>query len=290
MWPGHRSARAFRRAAFVPRVKTAIVTGASSGVGLETARGLVAQGYRVVLAVRDVAKGEAVAREIGGAEVMRLDLADLDSVRAFAAAFLARHERLHVLVNNAGIHTAQRTTTPQGHETTFATNHLGHFLLTRLLLDRMKASAPARIVNVASEAHRFGTMDFDDLMGERRWSGILAYNRSKLANVMFTYALARRLEGTRVTANAVHPGSVRTRWARREDSGAFRFVVALASPFLLSPEKGARTSLRVATDPALESVSGRYFVREKPATSSVLSRDVDAQERLWRDSERLVGL
>lgn len=272
------------------RVKTAIVTGASSGVGLETARGLVARGYHVVLAVRDESRGAAAAREIGGGEVMRLDLADLDSVRAFAAAFLARHERLDVLVNNAGIHTAHRTTTPQGHETTFATNHLGHFVLARLLLDRLKASAPARVVTVASEAHRFGTMDFDDLMGERRWSGLLAYARSKLANVMFSHALARRLEGTGVTSNAVHPGSVRTQWARREESGAFRFIVALASPFLLSPEKGARTSLRVATDPALERVSGEYFVREKAAKSSALSRDVDAQERLWRESERLTGL
>jgi NAD(P)-dependent dehydrogenase (short-subunit alcohol dehydrogenase family) len=270
-------------------VKTAIVTGASRGVGLETARGLLAAGHYVVLAVRDAARGEAAVKEIGGGEVMRLDVADLESVRAFGDAFLGRHGRLDVLVNNAGIHTAQRGLTPQGIERTFATNHLGHFLLACLLIERLKASAPARIVNVASEAHRGGRLDLDDLMGERRWSGIRAYTQSKLANIMFTYALARRLAATGVTVNAVHPGSVRTGWARGSESGLFRHVVALASPFLLSPARGARMPLRVATDPALAEVSGRYFVRGRERASSATSRDVAAQERLWRVSEGLTG-
>lgn len=283
--------------------RVCLVTGANSGVGLETARGLARAGATVVLAVRDLAKGEAAAADVlrtapnARIEVMRLDLTDLDSVRAFAREFLARRDRLHVLVNNAGIHTEERSLTPQGFESTFATNHLGHFLLTRLLLDALKRAAPSRIVNVASEAHRGGRMHWDDLMLGRSGGpeggvifGWKAYAQSKLANILFTKALARRLEGTGVTANAVHPGSVRTGWARGGDSGLLRHVVALASPFLISPEKGARTSLHAATAPELASVSGRYFVREREAKPTRRARDVEAQERLWRESERLAGL
>ena len=269
--------------------RRAIVTGANSGVGLETARGLLERGFQVVLAVRDDLKGEEAAREIGGGEVMRLDLADLESVRSFADEYRARHDRLDVLVNNAGIHTAERALSPDGYEMTFATNHLGHFLLTELLLDLLKKSAPSRIVNVASDAHRLtGGLDFDDLHGTRSWSGIAQYNRSKLANVMFTHALARRLEGTGVSVFAVHPGTVRTRWARGRESGVFRLGVALASPFLLSPAKGARTSIYAATSPELDGKSGLYLFRQRAVTSSAASRDVAAQERLWRASEEMV--
>lgn len=272
------------RLAHVERI--AIVTGANSGVGLETARGLRERGYHVVLAVRSLERGGSAAREIGGGEVMRLDVADLESVRAFAKAFLASHDRLDVLVNNAGIHTAKLRRSPQGVESTFATNHLGHFLLTHLLLDVLKRSAPSRVVNVASEAHRFARgLDLD---GAR--AGMAAYASSKLANVMFTYALARRLDGTGVSVYAVHPGSVRTGWARGAESGLFRFAAALASPFLLSPRKGARTSVYAATSPELDGRSGLYLVRSRSARSSALSRDVDAQERLWRASEDLAGL
>ncbi|HET6403916.1 MAG TPA: SDR family oxidoreductase [Candidatus Thermoplasmatota archaeon] len=280
--------------------RVAIVTGANSGVGLETARGLAQRGFHVVLAVRDLAKGEVAARDIDGhpsppqqvaCEPMRLDLADLGSVRAFANAFLARHERLDVLVNNAGIHTAQRALSAQGHELTFATNHLGHFLLTHLLLDILKRSAPARIVNVASEAHWFARrVEPGGPAGGGLWDGVTAYNQSKLANVMFTYALARRLEGTGVSAFAVHPGAVRTGWGRGRDSGVFRFATKLATPFLVSPERGARTSVHAATSPELEGRSGLYLVRSRPSRSSGPSRDVEAQERLWRASEELVGL
>lgn len=283
--------------------RVCLVTGANSGVGLETARGLAQAGATVVLAVRDLGRGEAaradIARTAPGArlEVLRLDVADLDSVRASAAEFLARHDRLHVLVNNAGIHTEERRSTPQGYESTFATNHLGHFLLTHLLLDALQRGAPSRVVNVASEAHRFGRIHFDDLMlanaGRPEGGAIFgakAYNQSKLANILFTAALARRLDGTGVTANAVHPGSVRTGWARGRDSGLLRLVVGVAKPFLIAPEKGARTSLYAATAPGLEATTGRYFVRCREATPSRAARDVDAQERLWRESERLVGL
>lgn len=274
----------------------AIVTGANHGVGLETARGLARHGARVVLAVRNAEKGEAAARDVVASvpgarvEAMLVDVSDLESVRRFVAEYQARHDRLDVLVNNAGIHTAKRALSAQGHELTLATNHLGHFLLTNLLLDLLKRSAPSRVVNVASEAHAFGRIRFDDLMGERSWSGFGAYAQSKLANVMFTYALARRLEGTGVVAHAVHPGSVRTGWARGRESGLFRHVVALASPFLLTPEQGARAPLHAALSPEAARVNGRYYVRRREAQSIRASHDVAAQERLWRESARLVGL
>ncbi|HEX2022102.1 MAG TPA: SDR family oxidoreductase, partial [Candidatus Thermoplasmatota archaeon] len=243
----------------------AVVTGANSGIGLEVARGLARRGLLVVMGVRDVAKGEAaragVLRDVPDAaiEVERLDLFDYASVRRFARAVQERHPAIRVLVDNAGLHTARRETNAQGHERTFATNHLGHFLLTHELLPALRAAGGARVVVVASEAHRFGRIRFHDLMRARRWSGIFAYNQSKLANVMFAFALARRLEGTGATANAVHPGSVRTGWARGRDSGFFRYAAFVAGPFLIGPERGARTPLRVATDPALAGVTGRYF-------------------------------
>lgn len=276
-------------------LKTAVVTGANSGVGLETARGLALRGYHVVLAVRSEEKGRAAAEDIGptpgATEVMHLDVADLESVRAFAREVQALHVGIDLLVNNAGIHTARRERSPQGHEMTFATNHLGHFLLTHELLPALRLSPAARIVNVASEAHRYGRIDLDDLMFDRkRWSGILAYTQSKLANVMFTYALARRLQASSVVTNAVHPGSVRSGWARGAESGLFRFVAAASSPFLISPEKGARTSLRLSTDPALARVSGKYFLREQVAQTSRVSRDVATQEALWRRSAELAGV
>ena len=268
-----------------------VVTGATSGIGLVTARELAAMGARVTLAVRDVEKGRAVAAGMKGqAEVLRLDLADLADVRRFARDYRASHDRLHVLVNNAGIHTSRRVVTRDGHELTFQTNHLGHFLLTLELLDLLKASAPARVVNVASDAHLFGRLDFKDLMGERPWSGWKAYAQSKLANVEFTYELARRLHGTGVTANAVAPGSVRTRWARGEESGLFRFGVALASPFLLSPESGARTSVWAASAPELEHVTGQYLKRSRVSKSARWSYREEDWRRLWDVSEALVGL
>lgn len=261
----------------------AIVTGASSGIGLEIARGLLAADRRVILAVRDPERGVAAARAIGGGDVMRLDVADQESVRAFAKEVIALSSPIDILVNNAGIHTARADRSPQGFELTMATNHLGHFLLTNLLSG---AFAPgARIVNVASEAHR----------GARRVeldppSGLGAYAQSKLANVMFTYALARRLEARGVAALAVHPGSVRSGWARGEASGHFRFVTAIASPFLISTARGARTPLYAATSPDLEGRTGLYLVRRRPTASSTASRDVEAQERLWAESAKAVGL
>jgi NAD(P)-dependent dehydrogenase (short-subunit alcohol dehydrogenase family) len=276
--------------------KTVLVTGANAGIGRETARGLARLGAHVVLASRSLERGEAarkdVARDVPGdrLEVMRLDLALLADVRRFARDFRSRHARLDVLVNNAGIHTAHRQVTSEGFESTFVTNHLGHFLLTHELLPLLKAAAPARVVNVASEAHRGGRIRFGDLQMERRWSGVAAYCQSKLANVMFTAELARRLDGTGVTANAVHPGSVRSNWARGPESGFLRTVVGLATPFLLTVEKGAENPIFAASSPDLDGVSGKYLVRKRERAPSRRAQDVEAQKRLWDESARLAGL
>lgn len=271
--------------------RTALVTGATGGIGRETARLLAGRGARVILAVRDVEAGEALAKELGGrATAMRLDLARLADVRRFAQEYKARGLPLHILINNAGLHTAKREMTEDGNEVTLQVNHLGHFLLTRELEDALRASAPARVVNVASEAHRGGRLDFDDLHGERWWSGLRAYTQSKLANIEFTYELARRLDGTGVTANAVHPGSVRTGWARGAESGFFRLAVKISSPFLISPERAAEGVVRVAADPDLETVTGRYFAKGVEKRSAPWSYREADQRRLWEVSERLVGL
>jgi NAD(P)-dependent dehydrogenase (short-subunit alcohol dehydrogenase family) len=276
--------------------KTVLVTGANAGIGRETARGLARMGAHVVMASRSLERGEAARKDIARdvplerLEVMRLDLALLADVRRFARDFRSRHARLDVLVNNAGIHTAHRQVTSEGFESTFVTNHLGHFVLTHELLPLLKASAPARVVNVASEAHRLGRMHFDDLQLARRWSGVAAYTQSKLANILFTYDLARRLEGTGVTANAVHPGSVRSNWARGPESGVLRTVVALATPFLVSVEKGAENSIFAASSPDLDGVSGRYLVRKRERAPSHHARNVESQKRLWDESARLAGI
>ena len=275
--------------------RVCIVTGASSGIGKETTRGLARLGATVILAVRNVSRGEAVAREIaqgtGNRElsVEAVDLARLASVRGFVADFTARHANLHVLVNNAGIYTARRVLTEDGVESTFASNHLGHFLLTNLLLDALRAGAPSRIVNVSSEAHQMGKIRFDDLTLERNWSGMAAYCQSKLANVLFTAELAQRLAGQGVIANAVHPGAVRTNWGRH-GAGAMGVGVRLAAPFLISAAKGADTVVWLASAAEADSVSGKYFYKRKPMEPNPLAGDPEVARRLWAVSERLVGL
>jgi len=273
--------------------RVCIVTGASSGIGKETAAGLTRLGATVVLACRNPRKGEAVRQEIltqtGDGEVERaaLDLASLRSVRAFAADAIARHPRTHVLVNNAGIFSRSRRVTEDGLESQFQVNYLGPFLLTHLLLPALEAGAPSRIVNVSSAAHTGGRIDFADLQGEREYSGFRAYNQSKLAQVLFTRELARRLEGTRVTANALHPGVIRTNLGRGEFPRAFDLLVR---PFMKSPMKGARTPIFVASSPALDGVSGRYFAKMREVASSPASQDAAAARRLWDLSLRMAGL
>jgi NAD(P)-dependent dehydrogenase (short-subunit alcohol dehydrogenase family) len=278
-----------------------LVTGANSGIGKETAVGLARRGARVVMTARDPLRGEAALEEVrrragsDAVDLLMLDLASLAGVRDAAAEFLARYERLDVLVNNAGLILGRRQVTVDGFEMTFAVNHLGPLLLTSLLLDRLRASAPARIVNVTSAVHRsVRRLDPDDLVGlvpARRYRPMEAYARSKLANIWFTVELARRLEGTGVTANAVHPGSVRSGFGRDGDLGPLMAAgMRLAAPFMKSAARGARGPIHLASAPELEGVTGRYFNGTRPRTPSRLAQDPDAARRLWELSERLCGL
>jgi len=278
------------------RDRTCLVTGATSGIGQATAIGLARKGARLILVARDPHRGEAAVAAVKAAsgnpsvELVRADLASLDSVRTLAAGIRERAPSLHVLVNNAGVVNLTRETTPDGFETTFAVNHLAHFLLTRLLLDRLVSSAPARIVNVASEAHRFGSIDLADLQTEKkRYSWMRVYGASKLANVLFTYELARRLEQTGVTANCLHPGAVATRLGMN-NGRIGRIVIPLLRPFFLSPEQGAETSIFLAASEQVEGVTGEYFVKCAPKASSRASRDARLARELWEASTRLVGL
>lgn len=279
--------------------KICLVTGANTGIGLETARALAQQGARVFMTSRNAQKGHAAIEDVrrtvpaADVELLDLDLSSLDSVRAAAEAFLAQSERLDVLVNNAGLILDERRTTAEGFEATFGINHLGHFLLTQLLLDALQSAAPSRVVNVSSEAHRMSPgLNFSDLMTERRrYRGMAVYSDSKLANVLFSRELARRLEGTGVTAYAVHPGAVGTRFASDGDvKGWFATLVKIGRPFLLTPAQGARTSVHCATCAGIESHSGAYFARSRPRRTNAAGRDMAAAWQLWEVSERLVGL
>jgi retinol dehydrogenase 14 len=275
--------------------KTVVVTGATGGIGRATATGLAALGARVAITGRDVRRVEAVAAEIRKAtgnpavDAFGADLSSQAEVRRLAGELLDRYPRLDVLVNNVGGFWATRHVTADGLEHTFAVNHLAGFLLTNLLLDRLKASAPARVVTVSSGAQSLGSIHFDDLQGERAYSGETAYNQSKLADLMFTYELARRLERTGVTATALHPGVVSTGFGAEDPSRIFRFLVPLLRPFMKSPQQGAATSIYLASSPDVEGVTGTYFVRGKATTSSKASYDVDAAARLWNVSADLVG-
>ncbi|WP_437521848.1 SDR family oxidoreductase [Sorangium sp. So ce726] len=272
--------------------KVCIVTGGNTGIGKETARGLAQRGAKVVLACRDTGRGEAarddIARSTGrkDVEVIALDLGSKASIRAFGERFRAAHERLDVLVNNAGVWQSSRGTTGDGIEATFGVNHVGTWLLTQDLLPLLKKSAPSRIVVLSSKLHYRGRMDWEDLQFERRKYGTTAaYTQSKLANVLFTKALARRLEGTGVTVNAVHPGVVGTDLMRDYP----KLLVKLFNLFLLTPEQGAECSLHVATAPELAGVTGEYFEKSriKPAAEAAL--DEVAQERLWALTEALAA-
>lgn len=277
--------------------KTVLITGGNSGIGRETAVALAQAGATVAFTSRDPQKGEQAAadiRERSGADValLLLDLASFPSIRALAAAFLERYDRLDVLVNNAGLILTERTETEEGFETTFGISHIGHFLLTQLLVDRVKASAPARIINVTSRAHRFARdgLDFDDLQLTEGYGGMKAYARAKLANIYFTRELARRLEGTGVTVNSVHPGGVATGFARDGDvKPPFSWLWAMAGPFLRSPAKGAETSIYLASSPDVEGVTGKYFLDCKEAQPTAVAQDDEAARALWDISETLVA-
>jgi len=272
--------------------KVVIVTGASAGIGRATAAGLAALGARVVMPCRDAPKCEASVARIGAAvpgaslEMMRLDLASMADVRRFASDYARTHARLDVLINNAAVVKRRREVTVDGFEETFAVNVLAPFLLTNLLLPMLKASSPSRIVFLTSGLHKRAHMDLGDLQVERGWSSYRAYDRSKLAVILLTVAMARRLGGTGVTANVAHPGLIDTDLGR-EMSWAQRTVKRWISK---PAEAGARTSVFLASSPEVAGVSGRYFVDSREAEPSEEARDAELAERLWRACEGLAGL
>ena len=272
-----------------------LVTGANAGIGKATAFGLANIGATVVMVCRSRDLGEAALAEIkqkssnDSISLLVADLASQASIRKLAEDFKGQHPALHVLINNAGIIPRKRLVTEDGFETQFAVNHIAPFLLTNLLLDVLKSSAPARIVTVASDMHRGATIDFDDLQSERSYSPTQVYSRTKLANVLFTCELAKRLQGTKVTANCLHPGVVATNLLA-DAMGIPRPLKSTTRLMGTSPEKGAKTSIYLAVSPAVEGVSGKYFVRQKAVESSEASYDENLASRLWRVSAELTGL
>ena len=276
--------------------KSVLVTGGTGGIGMATAAALAALGARVGITGRDQARAAAAAAGIRAAtgnpavDVFTADMSVQAEVRRLAAQVADTYPRLDVLVNNVGGFWAHRHVTADGLERTFALNHLASFLLTNLLLDRLTASAPARIITVSSGAQARGRIDVDDLQGERNYSGQRAYSQSKLANVMFTYELARRLEGTGVTATVLHPGVVRTSFGAEDQAAHFAFVIRVARPFMKTPAQGAVTPVYLASSPQVEGVTGQYFANRKPKTSAYADRDTAAAARLWQASSDLVGL
>ena len=276
--------------------KTVLVTGGTGGIGRATAEGLARLGARVGIVGRDRTRAEHAADEIRaktGAAQVDVFVADMSSqaeVRRLAEEVLSTYPRLDVLVNNVGGYWAHRHTTVDGLEHTFALNHLAPFLLTHELRDLLVASAPARVVTVSSGAQAMGRIDLDDLQGERAYNGQRAYSQSKLANVLFTYELARRLEGTGVTATVLHPGVVRTAFGR-EDAGRFmRLMIPVVTPFMKRPEQGAATPIYLASSPEVAGVTGAYFANRRPKQSSKSSHDLDLARRLWQVSAALVGV
>ncbi|MBW2401294.1 MAG: SDR family oxidoreductase [Deltaproteobacteria bacterium] len=263
-------------------------------MGLATATGLARLGAHVILVSRDKLRGQASREQVreqsgsGRVDLLMADLQSPDEIEALALQVLDRYPALHVLVNNAGVVNLKREVTAAGLERTFAVNHLAYFQLTNLLLDRLRSSAPARIVNVSSHGHKFGSIDLDDLQTERKkYAWMRVYGASKLANILFTYELSRRLEGSGVTANCLHPGAVGTSLGKN-NGRLGRIVLPLLKPFFLSPEQGAQTSIYLASSPEVEGTSGRYYVKCRAVPSSPESHDEALARGLWDASERLV--
>jgi NAD(P)-dependent dehydrogenase (short-subunit alcohol dehydrogenase family) len=277
--------------------RVCLVTGATSGIGKATALGLARQGAHVVIVARTGAKGEATRQEIQAAsgnpaiDLLLADLSEQASVRQLAATIQERYESLHVLINNAGVFLTKRHLTVDGVEMTLAVNHLAPFLLNHLLLDRLKASAPARIINVCSSAHTSGRIDIQNLQLTRGYNAWRAYGQSKLAMILCSYKHARQLEGTGVTLNCLHPGFVSTNIGMSNVGPRVQAVAqAILSRLGNSPEKGAQTSLYLAMSPEIEQITGKYFVQLAPQQSSSLSYDEALQQRVWEESARLVNL
>ena len=275
--------------------KTVLITGANGGIGKMTACNLAKMGAQVVMVARSQERGEAALGNVkaaSGSDDVHLLLADLSSqtaVRQLAATFKANYDRLDVLINNAGAIFLKRKLSADGIEMTFALNHISYFLLTNLLLDMLKASSPARIINVSSVAHEMNPLNFDDLQSEKAYRGFQAYGKSKLANLLFTYELDRRLKGSGITVNALHPGFVGTNFAKN-NGRLVRLAMFFINKFALPPEKGAETPVYLAAAPEVAAVSGQYFYQKKTKRSSSASYDEAAAQRLWQISEQMTGL
>jgi len=278
--------------------KICLVTGASSGIGKATALGLANMGANVVMVCRDAKKGETALSEIkqkssnNSVGLLIADLSSQEAIRRLATEYESKYQRLHMLINNAGVYYTKHHVTVDGLEAMFAVNYLARFLLTNLLLDIIKRSAPARIINVAGAYHAKGKINFDDLQGEKDFDGQRANHQSKLADVLFTYELAHRLEGTEVTVNCLHPGMVATDLIDkdRDFPRFFKYLYKLSRLLMKSPAKGAETSIYLASSPEVKDISGRYFANKKIAPSSPESRDVQLAKRLWEVSEKLARL
>ncbi|WP_433583226.1 SDR family oxidoreductase [Paenibacillus amylolyticus] len=278
--------------------QTAIVTGANSGMGLATTIELARQGYRVIMACRSEKRGQEALQEAvrqsgsSAIELMLCDLGSLESIRQFACTFRERHDRLDVLVNNAGVVMVKRKETSDGFEQSIGINHLGHFLLTLLLIEPLKAATQGRVVNVSSGAYKAGKIHFEDPHLHKSYNPIKSYAQSKLANVLFTRALARKLSGTSVTVNCLHPGAVGTSIGVDRNTGFGTRIMAFVGklPFFLSPEEGARTAVYLATSPEVVGITGRYFYQQKEQQLKAHAVDDASAERFWTWSEEQVGL
>ncbi len=274
--------------------KTILITGATSGIGKATAKGLAELGASLIIAGRDRERCEKTIEEIRsvnpGIEISYFlaDLSSLKEIRELAEEVKKNYNKLDVLINNAGSIFDGRKTSADGYEYTFAFDHLSPFLLTGLLLDLLKKGAPSRIITVSSSAHRSGKIAFDDLMLEQSYSSFRAYSQAKIANVLFTYELARRLEGKDITSNALHPGVVNTHFGN-EFKGVLKALMKLMRPFFISPEKGAETSIYLASSQEVQGMTGRYFMKKKPVKSAPLTYDLKTAEKLWKVSEELTG-
>ncbi|MFW9875426.1 MAG: SDR family oxidoreductase [Candidatus Thorarchaeota archaeon] len=273
--------------------KIIMITGANSGIGKETAKVLGEKGATIIMICRSKERGEAALIELKEKtksdkfELYLADLADPYAIQKAVTQFREKYDKLDVLINNAGLVLGKRIITPLGYEKTFAVNHLGHFLLTYLLLDLLIESAPSRIINVSSGVHRSANLNFDDINLSSNYRSLHAYANSKLANLLFTFGLARSLKGTGVTVNALHPGFVRTNFGRRGRKWYVRVLFDLARIFAISVKKGAKTSIYLASSPEVKDLTGKYFYNSKPVKSSKASNDQDAQKKLWQLSKDL---